>query len=77
MGKVEVTIEVDQALLEQARASAVPVAAVLEEALKAALAMPSADDFAQIWAEEHARAMDERQTRTTRDARLGGYLRVW
>jgi len=77
MGKVEVTIEVDEALLEQARASAVRVAVVLEEALKAALAMPSADDFARIWAEEHARAADDRETRTARRAPLGGYLRVW
>ncbi len=47
----------------------------MEEALKAALAAPPIEDFARIWAEEHAKALDDRQDR--RDGPLGGYLRIW
>ncbi len=75
MDRIEITLQIDANLIEQARAAAVPLAAVMEEALKAALAAPPIEDFARIWAEEHAKALDDRQDR--RDGPLGGYLRIW
>ena len=75
MDRIEITLEIDAALVEQARAAAVPLATVMEEALKAALSAPPLEDFARVWAEEHAKALDDRQTQ--RDGPFGGYLRIW
>ncbi len=75
MDRIEVTLEIDAALVEQARAAAIPLTAVMEEALKAALSAPPLEDFARVWAEEHAKALDDRQAQ--RGGPFGGYLRIW
>ncbi len=77
MSKVELTVLVDEALLDQARAASVPLTSVIEEALRAALSVPSAEDFARVWAEEHAKAMGLDDEPGARQTTLGTYLRVW
>ena len=77
MSKVELSVHVDEALLEQARAASIPLAAVIEEALRAALSVPSAEDFARVWAEEHAEAMRLNEGPASGQTSLGTYLRVW
>lgn len=76
MGKVELRIEIDAHLLEQARAADVHFDSLVERALKAALGS-GAEDRARRWAEENAQAIEDHKARIEREGVFGDDLRTW
>jgi antitoxin CcdA len=93
MGKVELKIEVDEALLAQAAECGLDIPRIVEEALKLALPPPglaegSAPDFtfdkalsdeekARRWAEENAEAIKAQRERIDAVGIFGEDLRTW
>ena len=57
MGKTELKLEIDSALLEQARAADIHMTIVLERALKAELGEAAAAERARRWAADSAEAI--------------------
>ena len=93
MGKAELKIEVDEALLAQARERGLDIAGVIEDALRQALpprgvAEDGAPDFAveqalsdeekaRRWAEENAEAIKANRERIEEFGIFGEDLRTW
>ena len=93
MGKAELKIEVDEALLVQAAERGLDIPRIVEEALKLALPPPglaesSAPDFAldkslsdeekaRRWAEENAEAIKANRERIEEFGIFGEDLRSW
>lgn len=77
MGKAELKIEIDEILLEQARAAHLPVGAVVERALQKALGEPAAEERARKWAEENADAIKAYAERVEREGCFGEDWRAW
>ena len=93
MGKAELKIEVDEALLAQAAERGLDIPSIVEEALKLALPTPglaegSAPDFtldkalsdeekARRWAEENAEAIKANRERIEEFGIFGEDLRSW
>lgn len=80
MGKIELTVQVDQELAEQAKASGQSLDTVVEEALRALIDHSSnaaAEARARTWAEENAGAIREYNERIARRGTFGADLRRW
>ncbi len=77
MGKAELKIEIDALLLQQARGSQVPIALLIERALKAALGDQSAEARARKWAQDNAQALEAYAARIERDGCFGEEWRDW
>jgi antitoxin CcdA len=57
MGKVELRLEIDEALADQARAEEIQLSLFLERALRQALGPKAAEERAKLWAAENADAI--------------------
>jgi antitoxin CcdA len=93
MGKAELRIEIDEALLARARAAGVEIQALIETALRAALPeagtgiaaararqkgdSAAADARAEQWARDDAQAIDDYNARIERRGVWGADLRRW
>ena len=77
MGKAELKIEIDAALLEEARAAGVDLAGVTEAAVRRALGQSGIEDRAARWAEENAEAIKAHQERIEKFGVFGEDLRTW
>lgn len=80
MGKVELKIDVDADLLEQAQAAGVSIAATLEEALRDAITdlnLEKADDRARQWAIDNAEAIEAYNRRIAGRGLFGDEHRKW
>ena len=81
MGKVELKIEIDEALLEQARAIDLDVAAQAENGLRRAvlhrLAQRNEIETARAWATENADALALHAERIAEYGVFGDDLRRW
>ena len=77
MGKTELKLEIDAALVEQARAAEVQMALVLERALKSALGEKAAEERAVRWAEENARSIEAHNNFVDEHGAFGAEWRSW
>ncbi|MGA0544169.1 type II toxin-antitoxin system CcdA family antitoxin [Brevundimonas sp. VNH65] len=82
MGKIELKIEIDQALLDEARALDIDVSAVTTDGLREALdrrraAHLSYADKARQWGDENAEAIALHRERIDRFGVFGEDLRRW
>lgn len=85
MGKTELRMDIDQALLDEARALHVDIASVTEASLRRALALKRASSMtvedrqagADAWARENAATLDGHRKRIERDGVFGEDFRTW
>jgi post-segregation antitoxin (ccd killing protein) len=79
MGKIELQVEIDEALLEQAKAAGIELTAVVERALRASLdsSPETGDRRAKAWVEENAEAIRDYNARIARRGIVGTDLRRW
>lgn len=77
MGKAELKLEIDEKLLEQARAAKVQMDLVMERALKAALGPAAAEERAKAWASENAEAIASYNRCIAEDGEFGKEWRNW
>ncbi len=77
MGKAELRIEIDEALLEEAKAAGIDVEALTEKALRAALRERTSGQRASRWAEENAEVLRDHEERVARHGAFGDDLRTW
>lgn len=82
MGKAELRIEIDQALLDEARALNIDVEALTVESLRSLLDQRRADpasapDKARHWATENAEAITLHRDRIDRHGVFGEDVRTW
>ena len=80
MGKVELKIEIDAELLEQARSAGVGVEAAVDSALRAAVSRATAggaDERAKCWAEDNAEAIAAYNRRIASRGLFGDDYRKW
>lgn len=82
MGKAELRIEIDQALLDEARALNIDVEALTVESLRAMLdqkrtAVASDQDKSRQWATENAEAIALHHDRIDRHGVFGEDVRTW
>ena len=77
MGKTELKLEIDPLLLEQAKAAGLPVNAIFERAVRAALGERAAEERARRWAEENAEAIRDHKERIAKYGVFGEDLRTW
>jgi antitoxin CcdA len=81
MGKTELRIEIDAALLEEAQRRGVRLDAATESGIRAALAYGQADadieSRAKRWAEENADAIRDHKERIEQYGVFGEDLRRW
>ncbi|MET0272402.1 MAG: type II toxin-antitoxin system CcdA family antitoxin [Phenylobacterium sp.] len=81
MGKAELKVEIDAALLDEARAAGVDLAGVTEAAVRSALRSQSdeaaADLRAAKWAEENADAIADYNRRIADRGLIGAQFRKW
>ena len=77
MPDVELRLQIDAHLLEQARAAKLPIVVLVERALKAALGLEAAEKRARRWAEENAEAIKAYNERIERHGCFGDDLRTW
>jgi antitoxin CcdA len=81
MGKAELKIQIDAALLDDARAAGVQIELVMEEAVRTALSSrtdsSAADARAARWAEENAEAIADYNRRILERGVFSDGLRTW
>jgi antitoxin CcdA len=77
MGKVELKLEVDALLLEQARAAEIQVTILLERALRAALGDAAARQRGERWAEENAPSIEAHNRFVEEFGAFGAEWRAW
>lgn len=82
MGKAELRIEIDQALLDEARALNIDVEALTVESLRAMLdqkraGVASDQDKSRQWASENAEAIALHRDRIDRHGVFGEDVRTW
>ena len=77
MGKIELRIEVDEALVERAQAAGIDPSAVAETALLTAVERRSEDERARQWASENAEAIAAHRERIEKYGVFGDDLRTW
>jgi antitoxin CcdA len=77
MGKIELRIEVDESVVEQARAAGLDPASVAAIALEAAVKDQRDGDMACAWAEENAEAIAAHKERIEKYGVFGDDLRTW
>lgn len=77
MGKAELKIEIDEALLEQARAAHIDPATVFERALRERLAQHAPVQRTREWAAANAEAIRDHQDRIAVHGVFGDDLRTW
>ena len=77
MGKVELRIEIDEALIARAKAAGLDPSALAEKALKSAVERQSDSAKAQAWAEENAVAIAAHRERIEKYGVFGDDLRTW
>lgn len=81
MGKAELKVEIDQALLDEARAIDLDVEALAVDGIRRAIAIRLAARTdaaaAKAWADENAEALDLHRARIDRYGVFGEDLRRW
>ena len=77
MGKTELKIEIDEHLLEQARASELRMTLVIERALKAELGPAAAEERARRWTDENADAIASHNRFVEENGEFGREWRSW
>ena len=85
MGKTELRVDIDQALLDEARSLDVDIASITEASLRRALAAKRASSLtadakqseADAWARENAATLDGYRRRVERDGVFGEDFRTW
>jgi antitoxin CcdA len=77
MGKAELKVEIDEHLLEQARAAELHVNLLVERALKTALGSTAAEERARRWAEENADAIASHNRFVEENGEFGREWRSW
>ena len=77
MPDVELTLQIDAHLLEQARAANLPIDVLVERALKTALGPEAGEERARRWAEDNAEAIKDHNERIKRRGCFGDDLRTW
>jgi post-segregation antitoxin (ccd killing protein) len=85
MGKAELRIDIDQALLNEARLLDVDIASITEASLRRALAVRRASSLApdakqaeaDAWAQENAATLEGYRRRVERDGVFGEDFRTW
>ena len=77
MGKAELKLEIDEKLLEQARAANVRMDLLVERALKTALGPEAAEERARAWASENADAIASYNRCIAEDGEFGKEWRNW
>ena len=77
MGKTELKLEIDAALLEQARAAELQMTLVLERALKAELGDAAAAERARRWAAESAPSIEAHNSFVEAHGAFGAEWRSW
>lgn len=77
MGKAELRVEIDEHLLEQARAAELHINLLLERALKAALGPAAAGERARRWAEDNADAIASHNRFVEENGEFGKEWRSW
>lgn len=81
MGKVELNIEIDQSLLDEARSVDLDVEALAVDSIRRAVASRRASEAdaasARAWAEENAEALELHRDRIARFGVFGEDLRSW
>lgn len=85
MGKTELRLDIDQALLDEARSLDVDIASITEASLRRALAAKRASSLtvdarqseAEMWARENATTLEGYRRRVERDGVFGEDFRTW
>ncbi|MBS0410264.1 MAG: type II toxin-antitoxin system CcdA family antitoxin [Proteobacteria bacterium] len=77
MGKVELRIEIDETLADQARAAEIQLSLFLERALKLALGPAAATERARRWADENADAIAAHNRYVEEQGPFGEEWRRW
>lgn len=77
MGKAELKIEIDAALLEQARAAGLDLASVAETAVRQALGPAGLEERAARWIEENAEGIADYNRRLRERGLIGAEFRKW
>jgi post-segregation antitoxin (ccd killing protein) len=77
MGKAELRIEIDEHLLEQARAAEIHFSLLVERALKAALGPAAAEERARRWTEESAETIASHNRFVEENGEFGKAWRSW
>lgn len=81
MGKVELKIEIDQSLLDEARSVDIDIQTLALDSIRRAVAMRQAVETdvgdAKAWAEENAAALEMHRERIARFGIFGEDLRSW
>jgi antitoxin CcdA len=77
MGKVELKLEFDADLLEQARAAQLELSLMLERVVKQALGGDAAEERARRWAIENAEAINSHNRFVNEHGEFGANWRAW
>lgn len=77
MGKIELKLEVDATLLEQARASEIQLTIVFERALREVLGPQAAEERAWKWASENAASIEAHNRFVDEHGAFGEEWRSW
>ena len=85
MGKTELRVDIDQALLDEARSLDVDIASITEASLRRPLAVKRTSMLttdvkqseAHAWAQENAVTLDSYRRRVERDGIFGEDFRTW
>jgi len=77
MGKTELKIEIDDLLLEQARAAEIQLSILMERALKEALGPDAAQERARRWAEASAPSIEAHNRFVEEHGAFGAEWRSW
>jgi len=77
MGKAELKIEIDAALLAQARAAGLDLAGLTEAAVRQALGPAGVEERAAQWIEENAEGIADYNRRIRERGLIGAEFRKW
>ncbi len=77
MGKTELKLEIDTALLEQARAANLQVGVLMERVIRAELGPQAAEQRARAWAAENAESIASHNRFVEENGAFGAEWRSW
>ena len=77
MAKIELRVQVDEHLLEQARAADLRLTPAIEEALRAKLGAEASEERARRWAIENAEAIESHNRFVEQHGAFGSEWRAW
>lgn len=77
MGKIELRVQVDEDLLDQAKAADIALTPTIEDALRAKLAAEGSEERARRWAIENAEAIEAHNRYVEQFGAFGREWRTW